>query len=138
MDSMDTMKRHKFIKREHVKMQRPIYPDGKIIVREDGNEIINDYYHFNRGNIASDEQINEWVHKALLWFEKHPESPYWRVRLGTGSTTVIVLKWQDEDNSHPYYEVIVAHNYYEAFVSSQHNDRPTEEEIRTFGESLDI
>ena len=137
MDSMDTMKRHKFIVREHEKMDRPIYPDGKFIVREDGPEILNDYYHF-QGNIASNEQINEWVDKALTWFEKYPDSPYWRVKMGTGGTAVIVLKFQDEDNSHPYYEVIVAHNYYEAYVSTSPLERPTEEELRTFEESLDI
>ena len=138
MDSMDTMKRHKFIVREHQKMDRPIYPDGKFIVREDGPEILNDYHHF-QGNIASNEQINEWVDKALTWFEKYPDSPYWRVKMGTGGTTVIVLKWQDEDDSHPYYEVIVAHNYYEASVFPlEPYQRPTEEELRTFEESLDI
>jgi hypothetical protein len=136
---MDIMKRHKFIVREHEKMDRPIYPNGKVIVREPNGDIdiCNDYYHF-RGEIASNEQINEWVDKALIYFEKYPESPYWRVRLGTGGTTVIVLKWQDDDISHPYYEVIVAHNYYEAFVNETPIERPTEEELRTFEESLDI
>lgn len=134
---MDTMKRHKFIVREHNKLERPIYPNGKWIVREDGPEIHNDYYHF-KGDIASNDDINNWVDQALSWFEKNPEAPYWRVRLGTGGTTVIVLKWQDEDNSHPYYEVIVAHHYYESFVCDTSFERPTEEELRTFGESVDI
>ncbi len=139
---MDTMKKHEFIERKHQKMDRPIYPDGKFIVRDDGPEIMNDYYHFNGGNIASNEDINKWVDQALTWFEKNPNAPYWRMKLGTGSTCVIVLKWQDDDGDgfeyHPYYEVVVAHNYYEAFVSPSPFERPTEEEIRTFEESLDI
>lgn len=131
------MKKHTFIKKDHPRMDRPIYPDGKFICREDSPEIMNDYYHF-RGNIATNEQINEWVDKALIWFEKNPDAPYWRVKLGTGGTTVIVLKWQDDDDSHPHYEVTVAHNYYEAYVSTEPLIRPTNEEIRTFEESFDI
>jgi hypothetical protein len=132
------MKKHTFVKKIHQKMDRPIYPDGKFICREDGPEVMRDYYHFSSGNIASDGRINKWVDDALTWFEKNPDAPYWRVKLGTGATTVIVLKWQDDDDSHPYYEVVVAHNYYEAHVSTSPFVRPTEEEIRTFEDSLDI
>ena len=140
---MDTMKKHEFIKKVHERLNRPIYSDGKFIVREDGPEIMDDYYHFGSGNIASNEDINKWVDEALTWFEKNPNAPYWRVKMGTGSTCVIVLKWQDVDEDtgheyHPYYEVVVAHNYYEAFVLPSPHERPTEEEIRTFGESVDI
>jgi hypothetical protein len=134
---MDTMKKHEFIKYEHPKMVRPIYPDGKHICREDGPEIYDDYYHF-KGGIASDEDINRWVDNALKFFEDNPDSPYWRTRMGTGGTNVIVLKWQEED-CHPWYEVIVSHHYREASIfPAEPFQRPTEEEIETFGESIDI
>lgn len=113
-------------------MDRPIYPNGKFICREDGPEIMNDYYHFNSDNVASNKEINKWVDEALTWFETNPDEPYWRIQLGTGCSTVVVLKWQDDDDDHPYYEVIVAHNYYQAYVSKSPFVRPTTEEILTY------
>ena len=125
---MNTEIRHKFTPTKHEKMSRPIYPDGKFIVREDGNNILNDYFKFS-GCIASNEEINLWVDKCLTYFENNPDHQYWRARISTGGTTVIALKWQDENESHPHYEIIVAHNYYEAFVNKDSFVRPTEDEL---------
>ena len=102
------MKRHSFIKQKH-NIRRPIYGDG-------GNE--SDYYHFN-GNIASNDEINEWVNEALTWFEENPDEPYWRVRISSGGSTVIVIKSQDDDDSPFSYEIIVAHQHYEATVRGE-------------------
>lgn len=137
MDTMDIMKKHTFVKKEHPKMVRPIYPDGQWVVREDGPEIHNDYYHF-KGNIASNDDINGWVDKALTYFENNPNTPYWRTRMGTGGTSVIVLKWQDDD-SPPNYEVIVSHHYYEASIFPESPFiRPTSEDFEAFEDSVDI
>jgi len=125
---MNTEIRHKFTPTKHEKMGRPIYPDGKFIIREDSDEIMNDYFKFS-GSIASNEEINLWVDKCLTYFENNPDSQYWRTRMSCGGTTVIALKWQDDDGSHPHYEIIVAHNYYEAFVNKDSFVRPTEDEL---------
>jgi hypothetical protein len=123
---MDWLTKHKFVENKHPRMVRPIYPDGKYV--SDG-KIYEDFHDFSNGVYVSDEDVNRWIDKGLEYFEKYPDAPYWRVRMGTGNTAVIILKWQD-DNSPPYYEIIVTHNYKECNVfPNEPFNRPTEEQL---------
>ena len=120
---MEWMNRHKFIKKDHPKMVRPIYPNGRFI--SDG-QIFDDFHDFSNGAYVSDEDVNRWIDKGLEYFEKYPDSPYWRARFGTGNTTVIILKWQDE-GCLPDYEIIVTHNYKSCHVfPNEPFERPDE------------
>lgn len=121
---MEWMNKHKFIKKDHPRMVRPIYPNGRFITE---NLVYEDFHDFRDGVDISDEKINEWIDKGLKYFEKYPDSPYWRARFGSGNTSVIILKWQDDDGSLPYYEIIVTKSYMSCHVfPNEPFERPDE------------
>tara|TARA_R110000803_G_scaffold4416_5_gene14875 strand:- start:309 stop:659 length:351 start_codon:yes stop_codon:yes gene_type:complete len=111
--------KHKFTETIHPKLRRPIYPNGRS-VDEDGI-MGDDYYDFSCGLDATDEWINKYIDQGLKYFENNLDENYWRVSYSSGNTSIIILKYWDEDAKFPNYNIIVSKNHMEAFVNGNEN-----------------